>query len=119
MKALVTGASGLVGANVVRSLLERSHSVRVLVRPTSDLRALESLPIEIVQGDVLEPSTLRHAAQDQEVLFHAAAVLRLLGAQCTNAPRHRCDRYREYHTCGARRRRTTSRANLIFGGSRL
>ncbi len=74
MKALVTGASGLVGANIVRALLERSHEVRALVRPASDLRGLDGLPIEIAQGDVLEAPTLERAVRDCDVVFHAAAV---------------------------------------------
>ncbi|HEX8909627.1 MAG TPA: NAD-dependent epimerase/dehydratase family protein, partial [Anaeromyxobacteraceae bacterium] len=35
-KVLVTGATGFVGANVARLLVERGEDVRVLVRPTSD-----------------------------------------------------------------------------------
>ncbi len=51
MKALVTGATGLVGNNVVRLLLERNHAVRVLIRERSDPRPFERLAPEIHRGD--------------------------------------------------------------------
>lgn len=73
MKALVTGATGLVGMHIVRALLEEGHSVTALVRPTSDLHGLANLPIETVQGDVLDPGSLSKAAAGCDVLFHAAA----------------------------------------------
>lgn len=73
MKALVTGATGLVGMHIVRGLLEEGHGVRALVRPTSDLRGVATLPIETVQGDVLDLASLRRAASGCDVLFHAAA----------------------------------------------
>ena len=51
MRVLVTGATGLVGNNVVRQLLERGDDVRVLVRDPSD-RALASLRIDVRQGGI-------------------------------------------------------------------
>ena len=43
MKALVVGASGFLGANLVRALLARGDAVRALVRATSRLQALDGL----------------------------------------------------------------------------
>jgi len=74
MKVLVTGANGLVGANLVRELLARGHDVRALVRLKSDLRSLNGLEVEKVFGDVLEPHSLAGAVRGREVLFHAAAI---------------------------------------------
>ncbi|MGH8094623.1 MAG: NAD-dependent epimerase/dehydratase family protein [Chthoniobacterales bacterium] len=74
MKALVTGATGLVGANLVRELLAQNYEVRALVRPTSDLRALGGLEVETCVGDVLQPETLVSAASGCEIVFHAAAI---------------------------------------------
>lgn len=73
MKVLVTGATGVVGSNLVRALLGASFRVRVLVRPTSDLRSIKGLPVELHEGDVLEPATLAGAAKGCTLLFHAAA----------------------------------------------
>ncbi|MFZ0236794.1 MAG: NAD-dependent epimerase/dehydratase family protein, partial [Xanthobacteraceae bacterium] len=47
---LVTGASGFVGAAVVRQLLAAGHAVRALIRPTSAHTNLAGLPVEIAQG---------------------------------------------------------------------
>src|SRR5438445_273295 len=48
MRALVTGANGLIGANVVRALLDAGHEVRAFVRDTSDLASVVGLDLEIV-----------------------------------------------------------------------
>jgi dihydroflavonol-4-reductase len=74
MKAIVTGANGLIGSNVVRALLGAGHQVRAFVRPTSDCRSLSGLPVEIHQGDVLDPETLQSATRNCDLLFHAAAI---------------------------------------------
>jgi dihydroflavonol-4-reductase len=72
VKALVTGATGLLGAHIVRALVEEGHSVRALTRASSDLSGLEGLPFERVIGDVLDAESLCRAANGCEVLFHAA-----------------------------------------------
>ena len=74
MRALITGASGFVGANLVRALLERHFKVRALVRPSSALKALEGLDVELVQGDVRDPSSIRRALKGCSLVFHAAAL---------------------------------------------
>ena len=51
MTTLVTGATGLVGNNAVRALLDRGEDVRVLARNTSAKRPLEDLDVEVVQDD--------------------------------------------------------------------
>ena len=74
MKALVTGANGLVGANLVRELLREGHDVRAFVRRKSDRRSLANLEMETVFGDVLDAASLGRAARGCDVVFHAAAV---------------------------------------------
>lgn len=73
MKALVTGASGLIGAHIVQALLQAGHCVRALVRPTSKRGRLEGLPIAWAVGDVLQPGDLLAACQGCDVVFHTAA----------------------------------------------
>jgi dihydroflavonol-4-reductase len=74
MRALVTGANGLIGANLVRGLLNQGHWVRAFVRPTSDLRSLDGIEVELAFGDILESDTLIKAAKGCDVLFHVAAI---------------------------------------------
>ena len=77
MKALVTGGTGFVGANVVRELLRDGRSVRVLARPGGDRRALAGLDVEIVEGDLLDPASLAKAVRGAGTVFHVAADYRL------------------------------------------
>jgi dihydroflavonol-4-reductase len=77
MKALVTGATGFVGAAVARSLLKEQWQVRVLARKGSDRRNLKGLPVDVVEGDLTDASSLQRAAQGCEALFHVAADYRL------------------------------------------
>lgn len=73
---LVTGATGLLGNNVVRLLLERGERVRVLARRPHD-RALAGLPLEIVPGDITDSASLRPAMQGIDVVVHSAALVHI------------------------------------------
>ena len=77
MKALVTGATGFVGAAVARALLGGQWQVRVLVRRGSDRRNLKSLDVEVFEGDLTDSSSLERATQGCDGLFHVAADYRL------------------------------------------
>ena len=74
MKALVTGATGLVGSNLVRALLRGGHKVRVLVRPGSDLSSLRRMSLEMRTGDILDEESLMGVANKCDIVFHVAAV---------------------------------------------
>lgn len=73
VRTLVTGASGLVGANLVRLLLARGHEVRAFVH--RDTRGIDGLEVEQVHGDVRDPASLTAACEGIEVVFHLAAVI--------------------------------------------
>jgi dihydroflavonol-4-reductase len=77
MRALVTGATGFIGGNLARELLDFGYEVRVLVRDGSDLRALQGLNPEIARGDLLDSASLERALDGCDVLFHAAAAYTL------------------------------------------
>src|SRR5512137_1224983 len=74
MKALVTGSTGFVGANLCRALVERGWSVRALHRASSRLDALQDVTVEHSLGDVTEPGTLVEPMRGCDVVFHVAAV---------------------------------------------
>ncbi len=77
MRALVSGATGFVGAAVARALLADGWQVRALTRAGSDLTNLEGLPVEIAVGDLTHLNSLEPAAADCRALFHVAADYRL------------------------------------------
>lgn len=71
MKALVVGATGQTGRRIVDQLVQHQIPVRAMVRDRA--RAQEILPaaVEVVVGDVLEPSTLKAAIADCTVILSA------------------------------------------------
>jgi dihydroflavonol-4-reductase len=71
----VTGASGHVGANLIRVLLERNEKVRVLAR--NDRRAFSGLDVEIVEGDILDTASLQRAFYKADTVYHLAALISL------------------------------------------
>lgn len=73
MKALVTGATGFIGAAVARALLAAGTDVRVLVRRDADLRNLEGLKVEQAFGDLRDRESLRQALSGCDRLYHVAA----------------------------------------------
>ena len=73
--ALVTGAAGHLGANLVRALLRAGHTVRALVH--HDRRALAGLPITLAEGDITDEASLVDAVTDCDWVFHCAARIQL------------------------------------------
>jgi dihydroflavonol-4-reductase len=77
MLAFVTGATGFLGSHVARALAAQGAQLRLLVRPTSDLRNIEDLNAERVQGDLRDPPSIERALAGCEAVFHVAADYRL------------------------------------------
>jgi dihydroflavonol-4-reductase len=77
MTTLVTGASGFLGSHVARQLAVRGDEVRVLLRPSSQNRAIADLSLEYVTGDLRDPNSLDRAVAGVSRVFHVAADYRL------------------------------------------
>jgi len=77
MLAFVTGATGFLGSHVARVLSESGADLRLLVRPTSDLRNIQGLRSDLVVGDLREPETFAKALVGCDALFHVAADYRI------------------------------------------
>ena len=77
MTTLVTGAAGFLGSHVTRQLVARGETVRVLLRPSSQNRAIADLPLEYVTGDLRDSASLDRAMKDVKRVFHVAADYRL------------------------------------------
>lgn len=77
MLAFVTGATGFLGSHVARVLSDEGAQLRLLVRPTSNLKNLEGLKAETATGDLRDPSSLEKAIAGCDTVFHVAADYRL------------------------------------------
>ena len=81
MKYMVTGGAGFIGSHIVRTLLERGESVRVLdnfsTGKRENLRDLAQKfngdQFEIIEGDLRDASCVEEAVRGVEVIFHEAA----------------------------------------------
>ena len=71
---LVTGATGLVGHNVVAALLARGRRVRALVRDVERARATVPAGAELVRGDVTDEDSVARAVAGCRVVYHAAGL---------------------------------------------
>lgn len=74
MRAVVTGATGLVGHAVARALLARGDTVVALVRDVARARPLVPPGAGLTPGDVTDAASLRAALEGADVVFHAAGI---------------------------------------------
>src|SRR5437764_3023670 len=72
MNIAVTGATGHVGANLVRTLLDGGRRVRALIHD-GNRKGLEGLDVEFADGDLLDPASLVRAFDGCELVYHLAA----------------------------------------------
>jgi dihydroflavonol-4-reductase len=73
MNCFVTGASGFIGANLMHELAARGHRIKALLRPGADLRGLEGVRFESVEGDISDRALLERSLSGCDCCFHVAA----------------------------------------------
>ena len=73
---LITGATGFVGAEIVRRASRRGWRVRGLARHPEEAEALGRLPqVELFRGDVLDPATLAEAMDGVAAVIHLVGII--------------------------------------------
>jgi len=75
---LVTGATGHIGNVLIRKLVEKGEKVRALVWRGEDTTPIEDLDVERVEGDVLDPDSLKTALKGVEKVFHLAGIISIM-----------------------------------------
>lgn len=73
---LVTGANGFVGSHLTRTLLDRGVKVRAMVRDRDRADALADLDVELVEGDLREPASLRAGVEGVGGIYNIASLFR-------------------------------------------
>ncbi len=72
--AFITGGTGFIGLNLIEQLVAQGWQITALHRPTSDLRHISRLSVHLVEGDLLDPESLRRAMPEGvDAVFHVAA----------------------------------------------
>ncbi|MCE9530329.1 MAG: SDR family oxidoreductase [Planctomycetes bacterium] len=72
-RILVTGGAGFIGSHLVRQLVERGETVRVLDRPEAKIDHLPLSQIEFVAADIRDRLAVRQAVQGCRQVYHLAA----------------------------------------------
>lgn len=76
-KVLITGATGFIGNHVTRLCLEKGDQVRVMVMPGEDRSPLDGMDVEFVEGNLLDPASLRKTVDGIDQLYHLAALFKV------------------------------------------
>ena len=122
MKILLTGATGKVGSRLAGRLAQRGDQVRALVRDRGRAVDLGRDRIELVEGDLLDASSLAAAARDVDAVVHCAAFFRGATPEQAHAVNDLGTRHlaRAAHAAGVGRFVFTS-TGLVYGstGGRL
>jgi len=77
-KVLVTGANGFVGSHIVESLIAQKHEVTCIVRKSSNLRWINTLPLFYKYGDLNNQKFLETCVKDADVVIHCAGTVRAM-----------------------------------------
>jgi hopanoid-associated sugar epimerase len=81
---LVTGATGHLGANLIRELIRRGENLRVLIRDTGEYTELDGLQVEKVYGDLRDTESLQKAVKHCERIYHLASFVSIRNGDRNN-----------------------------------
>lgn len=82
MKISITGASGHIGANLCRILIEEGHDLSVLYH--NDDKSFRNLGVRSVRGSILDKTALKKLVFDSEIVYHLAASISISGDRSGN-----------------------------------
>jgi len=74
MKVLVTGGTGFIGHHVLLRLKDTGHSIRCLVRKTSDTTIPEKVGAELITGDITDRASVKQAVSGMDAVIHLANI---------------------------------------------
>lgn len=77
MPAFVTGGTGFVGSHLVEALVRSGEQTRVLARKTSETSFLKNMGVEVVEGDITDPSSFKGRMKDCDTVYHVANIYEL------------------------------------------
>lgn len=105
---LVTGASGLLGANAVRYLYQAGYQVKILVRASANLSAIADIPLGVSYGSIEDPQAVDKAVAGCDYVVHAASLTTQWGVS-----------YEDYKTINIEATKYIAQACLKYGVQRL
>jgi UDP-glucose 4-epimerase len=111
--ALVTGGAGFIGSHLVRLLVERSWSVRVLDNLSTGSRDnLAGTTAELIEGDIRDPETVDQVARGADFVFHLAAMISVPESMAQPVECYRSNVLGSLHVLEAARRAGAGRVVL-------
>ena len=72
MRVFVTGATGFIGTELVKELIEAGHQVRGLTRSDEGVEQLKAAGAEVLRGDITDLDSLRSGATGMDAVVHLA-----------------------------------------------
>ena len=77
MRILVTGATGFVGNNLIRLLTQQNFDVIATARPTSNMKSLKGLNVQVKHGDLTDDAFLNDLVKNVDTIVHSAALIQI------------------------------------------
>ena len=73
-KVLVTGANGFLGSNLTRELYRMGYDVKIMIRPSADVKGIADIPCETFSGSIDSNTDVMQAVAGCDIVIHAACI---------------------------------------------